>query len=193
MTRIAPPTPMIPVTVGTSANPRGSTSPKATIVTRIAPPTFTIPVTVDTFQLPRGSKRSNATITKTATPTITIPACQVPTKFVGVKATTVTRIATPTAAPVTVHIWQLDCDFVSSCSYFKCFFPKAPRRVPRQNAVDLHTPQHLRHCTYRDHIHHATVYTALTPLTYTAPQHLPRSPCTHHNTYTAHIHHATVY
>ena len=41
------------------------------------------------------------------------------------------------------------------------------------------------------HIHHAAVYTALTPLTYTAPQHLHRSPCRHHSTYTADIHHAT--
>ena len=68
-------------------------------------------------------------------------------------------------------------------------FPESSRRVPRQKTVALH-------CTA--HIHHATVYTAFTPhtytiaptpFTYTAPQHLPCSPTPHHSTYTADMHH----
>ena len=70
VTRIATPTPTIPVIVDIFEISRGSEGPQAMTVTRIATPTPTIPVIVDVFESPRGSEGPKAmTLTRIGNPT----------------------------------------------------------------------------------------------------------------------------
>ena len=83
--------------------------------------------------------------------------------------------------------------------YIHTLFPKAPRRVPRQKGVALHTPQRLhRSHTPRHSLHSTcTAYThrttALTSLALHTPQHLHCSHTPRHSTYIARLAHSTIH